>query len=148
MAVKIEDWAKLVPELVVRDLSLSLAFWCDTIGFSVAYDRPEEKFAYLNLNGAQIMLEQYNEQEREWETAKLETPFGRGINFQIEVENMDAIVDRLAQSNWPLFIPMEVRWYAADDVEFGQRQFLVKDPDGYLLRLIEDLGERPLVKEI
>ncbi|MDN3672998.1 VOC family protein [Flavobacterium branchiarum] len=148
MVKEIDNWAKLVPELIVRDLDKSLDFWCNIIGFSVAYDRPEEKFAYLNLNGAQIMLEQYNESDREWETAKLEVPFGRGINFQIEVEEMDTIIDKLALANWSLFIPVEVRWYAVNDVEFGQRQFLVKDPDGYLLRLIKDLGERPLIKEI
>ncbi len=53
-----ESWAKLVPELVVADLEASLRFWRGLIGFSVAYDRPEAGFAYLDLDGAQIMLEQ------------------------------------------------------------------------------------------
>ncbi len=38
----------------------------------------------------------------------------------------------------------EEKWYRADKIEVGQRQFLVMDPDGYLLRLVMDLGERPL----
>lgn len=139
----LDNWAKLVPELIVTDISRSLSFWCELIGFTVSYDRPEEKFAYLNLQGAQIMLEQFNEHDRDWETAPLEAPFGRGINFQIEVPDIQLIIERLNQVNWPIFIPVEERWYAADEVEFGQLQFLVKDPDGYLLRLIEDLGERP-----
>ncbi|MCP1996455.1 VOC family protein [Flavobacterium sp. HSC-61S13] len=139
----LDNWAKMVPELIVTDISRSLSFWCDLIGFTVSYDRPEEKFAYLNLQGAQIMLEQFNEHDRDWETAPLEAPFGRGINFQIEVPDIQLIIERLNQVNWPLFIPIEERWYVADEVELGQLQFLVKDPDGYLLRLIEDLGERP-----
>lgn len=139
----LDNWAKLVPELIVTDISRSLSFWCDLIGFTVSYDRSEEKFAYLNLQGAQIMLEQFNEHDRDWETAPLEAPFGRGINFQIEVPDIQLIIERLNQMNWPIFIPIEERWYAADEVELGQLQFLVKDPDGYLLRLIEDLGERP-----
>jgi hypothetical protein len=44
----------------------------------------------------------------------------------------------------PLFVPLEERWYRRDDVLLGNRQFLVQDPDGYLLRFFEDLGERPL----
>jgi hypothetical protein len=34
------------------------------------------------------------------------------------------------------------KWYRAGDRELGQRQFLVQDPDGYLLRFCQDLGER------
>ncbi|MBW3519826.1 VOC family protein [Flavobacterium sp. NKUCC04_CG] len=138
------QWAKLVPELIVSDISSSLDFWCDLIGFCVVYNRPLEKFAYLNLNGAQIMLEQYNDSDRAWETAKLEAPYGRGINFQIEVSDIHAVIQRLKMADWPLFIALEERWYTADAVAFGQLQFLVLDPDGYLLRVIEDLGERPI----
>ena len=43
--------AKLVPELLVIDLAASLRFWCELLGFMIAYDRPEEGFAYLDLNG-------------------------------------------------------------------------------------------------
>jgi len=50
-------WATLVPELVVTDLTTSLQFWCEYIGFSILYERKEEFFAYLELGGAQLMLE-------------------------------------------------------------------------------------------
>ena len=33
-------------------------------------------------------------------------------------------------------------WYKGEGVEFGQLEFLVQDPDGYLLRFIQDIGER------
>ena len=51
---------KLVPELLVTNLDSSLAFWVSHLGFKVAYQRPEDGFAYLDLNGAQVMLEQYS----------------------------------------------------------------------------------------
>lgn len=137
-------WAALVPELVVSTIESSLKFWCDIIGFKVLYERKEESFAYLELGEAQIMLEQFDPQDRQWETAKMEKPYGRGINFQLEVEVIEPILERLQQANYPLFIPLEERWYKVDEVEFGQKQFLVQDPDGYLLRLIENLGEREL----
>jgi extradiol dioxygenase family protein len=57
---------KLTPELLVTNIDVSLRFWCDLLGFSVAYGRPEEGFAYLDLNGAQVMLEQRNDTEQQW----------------------------------------------------------------------------------
>ncbi|HEY0476960.1 MAG TPA: hypothetical protein VGD37_05520 [Kofleriaceae bacterium] len=37
---------------------------------------------------------------------------------------------------------MEERWYRRNDHEVGNRQFVVADPDGYLLRFFGDLGQR------
>jgi len=54
------------------------------------------------------------------------------------------ILDRLAEAGWPLFMPVEDKWYRRDDSEVGQRQFVVADPDGYLLRLAQPLGRRAL----
>ena len=34
------------------------------------------------------------------------------------------------------------RWYRKNGAEVGNRQFVVADPDGYLLRFFEDLGSR------
>ena len=135
-------WAPLVPEFLVSDLEESLAFWCGLIGFRVLYDRPEEKFAYLDLDGAQVMLEQNVAGVRHWITGSLDKPMGRGINFQIEVDDMDGTLDRLRKAGWPLFMEPEERWYRLADGETGQRQFLVQDPDGYLLRLVHEIGKR------
>ncbi|MDR3505271.1 MAG: VOC family protein [Acidocella sp.] len=135
-----ESWAKLVPELVVSDLEASLHFWRDLIGFSVAYDRPEAGFVYLDLDGAQVMLEQRSAADDQWVTGPLEAPLGRGINFQIEVPAVQPILDRLARAGWPLFMAPEDAWYRAGEIENGQRQFLVMDPDGWLA---EEIGERP-----
>jgi catechol 2,3-dioxygenase-like lactoylglutathione lyase family enzyme len=136
-------WAPLAPECLVDDLAASLRFWCGLCGFRVAYDRPDEGFAYLDLNGAQLMLEEQGP-GRQWLTATLERPLGRGINFQISVPAIEPILDRLGAAGWPLFMSPEEKWYRADTIEVGQRQFLVQDPDGYLIRFAADLGQRPV----
>lgn len=48
----------LVPELICSDIARSRAFYCDVLGFSVVYERPGERFVYLEREGAEIMLEQ------------------------------------------------------------------------------------------
>jgi catechol 2,3-dioxygenase-like lactoylglutathione lyase family enzyme len=136
-----DQWAALVPELLVTDLNRSLAFYVDGCGFRVRYARPEEGFAYLASGMAQIMLEQTTEDS--WITGPLIPPLGRGINFQIEVEDIAALHDRLVALGTPLFRPLKTEWYRVGDVEHGQTQFLVQDPDGYLLRFMQHLEERP-----
>jgi hypothetical protein len=37
-------FAKLVSELLVEDLSESLYFWSEALGFEIAYQRPDQKF--------------------------------------------------------------------------------------------------------
>jgi catechol 2,3-dioxygenase-like lactoylglutathione lyase family enzyme len=49
---------KLTPELDVADLDRSLAFYVNVIGFRVLFDRPEERFAFLDLDGVRLMLEE------------------------------------------------------------------------------------------
>ena len=133
----------LVPELAVTDYEASRRFWCDLVGFSLRYERPEEGFGYLVLGSAHLMLDQIN-QGRTWATGTLEAPLGRGINLEIQVAPLDAVWERLTQAQWPIFVEPEEKWYRAGDVEIGVRQFLIQDPDGYLVRLQEEIGERPV----
>src|SRR5689334_18143252 len=134
----------LVPELSVSSFETSLDFYTRILGFAVAYDRPEEGFAFLVLDAAQIMIDEIG-QGRTWKTADFELPLGRGINLQIEVKNVEPILLSLQQNNVPLFLEPEEKWYRVGDLEVGNRQFLVQDPDGYLLRFTQDLGERSLI---
>ena len=135
-------WNALVPELIVTDLEKSYYFWVNILGFSVKYQRTEEKIMYLELNGAQFMLEEL--QDDQWVTGELNYPLGRGINFQLEVKQLDDILNRLHKAQWSIFSGLEERWYRAENVEHGQKQFLVQDPDGYLLRIIAVIGDRAI----
>ncbi len=133
-------FARVVPELDVTDLKASIAFWCDILGFRIAYERPEAKFAYLERQGAQVMLCEIN---GEWITGPLDRPFGRGVNFQIETDQVQPLLDQLATARWPLFRPEKESWYRISATqERGAREFLVQDPDGYLLRFSQSLGSR------
>lgn len=64
----------------------------------------------------------------------MEYPFGRGINFSIEVDDIDAIYEKLIHDNYPLYRQMRVNEYEVDGNILKQKEFLLQDPDGYLLR--------------
>ncbi|TFB99138.1 VOC family protein [Cryobacterium adonitolivorans] len=123
----------LVPELLVEDLSVSLHFWIELCGFEVLYDRPDDGFAYLHAGTAHLMLEQVG-CGRNWIPGALERPLGRGINFQIMMPDIAPLLKRLANAGWPLFMTAETKLYATGDTRAGVAQFLVQDPDGYLVR--------------
>lgn len=129
----------LIPELAVHDLDVSLRFYLDVIGFEMVYSRPEEGFAFLQLSDSQLMLDQID-LGRTWRTASFDHPLGRGVNFQIRVDGVQTVTDRLAAAGLEPYMATETKWYRVGDEQQGQRQVLIQDPDGYLLRLFETLG--------
>jgi len=134
---------RLVPELYVSDIDRSRRFYTGVLGFAVLYDRPEERFAYLVREGAALMLEQPADPGRTWLAGPLQPPYGRGVNFQIEVGDLGPLHAAVLAAEAPLLLPLEEPWYRRGDAQVGQRQFVVQDPDGYLLRFCQDLGSRP-----
>lgn len=129
----------LIPEISVSNFQESLDFYTKVLGFKVEYDRPEKKFAMLSFEGSQMMINQHNDV---WETGKMEYPLGRGVNFQIECKNINLLVESLKKQNYNFFHEVEENWYRNGNKELGNREFLVQDPDGYLLRFAMDMGER------
>ena len=136
------EFNALVPELICSDFRRSFGFYTTLLGFTCLYKRPEHGFAYLERGRAQIMIEEIDE-TGSWFTGEMQQPFGRGINLQIEIDDLDALVGKLRAAGIAFFREPADRWYRVDDEETGQRQFLVQDPDGYLLRFCQHLGERP-----
>jgi len=137
--MNIEPKASLVPELACRDAAASKTFYVEILGFQVRYDRPDQGFCYLERQGAEIMLEQLSDSS--WISDTIEPPFGRGLHFQIMTTDLAALYESCKSNDVKIFREWEEAWYRADDHYSGQCQFVVCDPDGYLLRFAEDLGE-------
>lgn len=136
------EFNKNIPELAVSNLENSLRFY-KIAGFKIEYDRPENKFAFISLGEIQFMLQEISNNDK-WELAPLTYPFGNGINFQLEVNNLDEIYSNLKNSNYKIAFDIEENWYRQNDKLLGNKEFLVQDPDGYLLRFSEDLGEKEI----
>ena len=128
------NFNKLIPELSVSDINKTREFYVDVLGFKICYERPEDKFIFVEKDGNQIMLEQIN---GNWNVGKMEYPFGRGINFEMTISDVDAVYERIEKAGMKLFRKMEVKDYECGDETVHQKQFLVQDPDGYLLRFVD-----------
>ncbi len=128
------NWNKNIPEFSVTNLENSLNFY-ETAGFKIEYNRPENKFAFISFGNIQFMLQELSDNDK-WSIGELKYPFGNGINFQLEVEDVEKIY------NYTIAFDIEENWYRQDSKILGNREFLIQDPDGYLLRFMQDLGEK------
>jgi catechol 2,3-dioxygenase-like lactoylglutathione lyase family enzyme len=130
-----------VPELSASHFEKSLSFYTEVLKFRVEFQRPEHQFAFLSSQGCQLMIEQENPV---WKTGKLEYPYGRGINLAMQVDTLGVLLQSLQEHHFPLFADPAEHWYRQGQILLGRREFLVMDPDGYLLRFAQSLGERLL----
>ncbi len=120
----------LIPELSVSNINKSKDFYLK-LGFSVKYERKKDKFCFLELEDNQIMIEENN---NHWNTGNLEYPYGRGINLSMSVSNVDELYQKVKENNIPLFLELETHEYEVMGKIYYDKEFLIQDVDGYLLR--------------
>ena len=120
----------LIPELSVTNIDKSKEFYLK-LGFKIKYERPEDKFCFLELEDNQIMIEEIN---NHWNTGKLEYPFGRGINISMSVNDVDSLYKKVKNNNIKLFLDLETHQYEVNGEIYYDKEFLIQDLDGYLLR--------------
>ena len=120
----------LIPELSVSNINKSLTFYTN-IGFKIVYQREEDKFYFLQLEDNQIMIQEIN---NNWNTGELSYPFGRGINISMTIIDIDKYYSIIKEINIELFEPLKINKYKANDIIYEDKEFLIQDPDGYLLR--------------
>ena len=125
------EFNSLIPELTVTDIERTKAFYVGILQFKIEYERTENKFVFLSLEKNQMMFEQEN---GNWSVGVLEYPYGRGINFEMTVSDVDGIYTRVLDAGIKPFREMKVSHYRNGDEYIVQKEFLVQDPDGYLLR--------------
>lgn len=121
---------RLIPELSVTNIDKSVKFYT-SLGFQVVYERKEDCFCFLELEGNQLMIEEINDN---WNTGALEYPFGRGINISMTIDSIETFYSYVKSLGYPLFKELMVNKYKVEDIVYEDKEFLIQDPDGYLLR--------------
>ena len=82
----------LIPELVVSDIERTKEFYVNILNFVIEYERSEDKFIFLSLEDNQMMFEQDNGY---WSVGELEYPYGRGVNFEMTVSDVEGLYNRI-----------------------------------------------------
>ena len=120
----------LIPELSVTNIEKSKKFYLN-LGFKIMYERKEDKFCFLYLEDNQIMIEEIN---NNWNVGEMKYPFGNGINISMAVSDIDSFYESIISKKIVLFRKIKTSKYRVDDIIYEDKEFLLQDPDGYLLR--------------
>ena len=134
-------WAAMDCELYVEDIATSMEFWCGILGFNIAYQRPEERFVYLERqDGAQVMLYQPHQNLAGENPVSVEPK----AMLQIFVDSLLPVMSGVEKYELPLLQQPENAWRRWGDRMGGKREIRLSDPDGNLILLAEDIGEQPV----
>lgn len=121
---------ELVPELIVDDVSRSIQFYRDALGFEVSQQAPEEgapTWAEIVNGPARLMLQ--NWQETLSEMPRLSgRPRGGITIFVLRLETQDKVheIARALSSHNNVVLPLR-------ETDYGTVEFGVTDPDGYVI---------------
>ena len=124
----------LIPELTVKDIDKTKEFYVKVLQFKVEYERFKDRFVFLSYEGNQMMFEQDNDN---WCVGRLEYPYGRGVNFEMTVSDVESLYKRVLDYGIKPFRDLKVSHYRNGDETIVQKEFLIQDPDGYLLRFTD-----------
>jgi glyoxalase family protein len=125
------NFNKLIPELSVFDIKQTKDFY-KKLGFKIEYERSEENFVFMSFEDSQFMFEQIHDQG--WNTGALEYPLGRGINLSIAVDNVEALYETVKNGQMDTYRELTKSTYLVNGIAEEQIEFLIQDPNGYLLR--------------
>ena len=125
------DFNNLIPELSVFDIFQTKNFY-EELGFKIEYERQEEKFVFMSFQDSQFMFEQIHDEG--WNTGELIYPLGRGINFSIAVDDIEKLYTLVKNKKLEIYKKLTKSVYLVNGIEEIQMEFLIQDPNGYLLR--------------
>ena len=130
------EFSKNIPELSVSNLEKSIEFY-KTAGFKIEYERPENKFVFISLGKIQFMLQEITGPNK-WDLAPLSHPYGNGINFEFDLDSISEVYEKVKESEYKITFDLEQNTYQCGEKKVTNREFLIQDPDGYLLRFAEE----------
>ena len=115
----------VAPSFIVSDVSRTLAFYCDKLGFEIYFQQPETDpfFAIVQRDGVMIFVKAVegasprpNASAHPWVT----------WDAYVSLTDPDALAAEFAESGVPFEKPL-------GDTTDGLRGFEVRDPDEYVL---------------
>ncbi|HEY7192064.1 MAG TPA: VOC family protein [Vicinamibacterales bacterium] len=118
---------KLTPNLVVADVSRSIAFYRDVLGFTVGPTVPDAApfvFAIVQSGAVEIFLNAPGPAVAEYPAFK-DRPIGGTLTLFIQVDDVRGAHESL-KDRVEIVMPLEKKWY-------GPTEFAFTDPDGYVI---------------
>jgi catechol 2,3-dioxygenase-like lactoylglutathione lyase family enzyme len=121
----------ITPNLLVRDVRKSTAFYRDVLGFAIKETVPEAEpfvFVWLNRDEVSVFLNDIAAAAHDYPDAATLPPGGTAAMFFV-ISGVDAYHAAVAPKT-DVVMPLKTQFY-------GMREFAVKDPDGHIITFAE-----------
>ena len=125
--------AKLTPNLIVRDVAVSLNFYRDVLGFERAFsvpDNPPYVFAAAHSGNVEIFFNDQKAAAEEYPS--LAAKIGGSFTLYIEVDNLQDALASVNKHGAKISMPPRDQFY-------GMREFAFDDPDGYTITIAQKI---------
>ena len=129
-------FTSVTPNLVVRDIARSTAFYRDVLGFEIKQTVPDAEpfvFVWLERDGIQVFLNDARTAAHDYpEIAS--TPFGGTATIFFVITEVDAY-HALVAPKAKVVMALKTQFY-------GMREFAITDPDGHTITFAERVSEQ------
>ena len=121
----------VTPNLIVRDVAKSTAFYRDVLGFAIKQTVPDAApfvFVWLERDGVPVFLNDIKAAEHDYPAAASLPPGGTAALFFV-ITGVDDLYAAVAPKA-TVIMPLKTQFY-------GMREFAVTDPDGHVITFAE-----------
>ncbi|MGL1904059.1 MAG: VOC family protein [Fibrobacterales bacterium] len=129
------EFNSLIPELLVSNVLKSLDFYTEMLGFEILFDRKDDGFYFLNKEGGQLMINELKNDS--WVNGSISHPFGQGMHLTFKTSYIEEIIKDDSRDS--IFLGPFDQTYDVADGKATLREIIYKDPDGYLIRFVEQI---------
>jgi uncharacterized glyoxalase superfamily protein PhnB len=123
---------KLTPNLVVRDVTASMEFYQNVLGFQAGITVPEQApyvFGSVVSGGVEIFFNDQKTVAQDY-PALGARPIGGSLTLFIEVEGIEQVLAAVQKHGARITMPLKEQFY-------GMREFAFEDPEGWVVTIAE-----------
>ena len=125
----------VTPSLITNDIDRSTRFYRDLLGFSVVVTVPDAApfvFVWLQRDDVNVFLNDAASARHEAPDAKALVVGASGVAMFVHSEGVTDLWNEMRE-RVPVVMPLKDQWY-------GQREFSIVDPDGYVITFAERIA--------
>jgi len=122
---------KLTPNLIVRNVEASLKFYREVLGLEAGMTVPEAApFVFGSVTNGVVEIFFNDQKVVAAEYPKLATNISASLTLYIEVDSLQAILERVEKAGARIAMPVTEQFY-------GMREFAFEDVDGYTVTIAQ-----------
>lgn len=125
---------KLTPNLIVRNVESSLKFYREVLGLEKAISVPDQSpYVFASVSNGVVEIFFNDQKTVAAEYPKLASDIGASLTLYLEVDDLQAVLDRVQNTKARISMPVTDQFY-------GMREFAFEDTDGYTITIAQRIG--------